>query len=132
MYDIAERDQLQLPDFSTPFGDKLLASNRWVRLAAKIDWEKMEDEYARHFSHTGKKAISCRVAYAALIIREMLSLSDRETVLQITENPYLQYFCGYKRMLRRRPFSVSSMRSFRQRFPKESYSKKYIKSLVKW
>ena len=132
MYDIAERDQLTLSEFSTPFGGKLLASDRWVRLAAKIDWEQAENRYAAHFSRSGKKAINCRTAYAALIIREMLSLSDKETVTQILENPYLQYFCGYKRMLRRRPFSASSMSSFRKRIPKEEYSKKYIKSLIKW
>jgi hypothetical protein len=32
------------------------------------------------------------MALGALIIKEKLGISDRETVEQIRENPYLQYF----------------------------------------
>ena len=39
-------------------------------------------------------SITARMAFAALIIREELRLSDRETVEQISENPYLQFFAG--------------------------------------
>ena len=39
---------------------------------------------------------SARVAVASLIIKEKLTLSDEETVEQIRENPYLQYFLGYE------------------------------------
>ena len=35
-----------------------------------------------------------RMALGALIIKEKLGISDRETVEQIKENPYLQYFIG--------------------------------------
>jgi hypothetical protein len=35
-----------------------------------------------------------RMALGALIIKEKLGTSDRETVEQIQENPYLQYFIG--------------------------------------
>jgi hypothetical protein len=34
------------------------------------------------------------MALGALIIKEILGTSDRETVEQIKENPYLQYFIG--------------------------------------
>jgi hypothetical protein len=34
------------------------------------------------------------MALGALIIKEKLGISDRETVEQIRENPYLQYFIG--------------------------------------
>jgi hypothetical protein len=34
------------------------------------------------------------MALGALIIKEKLGISDRETVEQIKENPYLQYFIG--------------------------------------
>ncbi len=34
------------------------------------------------------------MALSALIIKETLGISDRETVEQIKENPYLQYFIG--------------------------------------
>lgn len=34
------------------------------------------------------------MAFGALFIKERLGTSDRETVEQIKENPYLQYFIG--------------------------------------
>ena len=34
------------------------------------------------------------MALGSLIIKERLGISDRETVEQIKENPYLQYFIG--------------------------------------
>ena len=34
------------------------------------------------------------MALGALIIKEKLGITDRETVEQIKENPYLQYFIG--------------------------------------
>ncbi len=41
-----------------------------------------------------RSAKSFRMALGALIIKEKLGISDRETVEQIKENPYLQYFIG--------------------------------------
>ena len=35
-----------------------------------------------------------RIALGALIIKEKLGISDRETIEQIREKPYLQYFLG--------------------------------------
>jgi hypothetical protein len=40
----------------------------------------------------GNKAFSVRLALGALTIQDRLNLSDEETVRQITENPYLQYY----------------------------------------
>jgi hypothetical protein len=42
----------------------------------------------------GAPAKTFRIALVALIIKEKLGTSDRETVEQIKENPYLQYFLG--------------------------------------
>ena len=49
----------------------------------------------------GAPAKSFRMALAALIIKEKLRISDRETVEQIQENPYLQYFIGQKQLSKR-------------------------------
>ncbi|MBK8471450.1 MAG: transposase [Sphingobacteriales bacterium] len=37
---------------------------------------------------------SGRLVLGALIIKHYLNISDAETILQIQENPYLQYFVG--------------------------------------
>ena len=79
--------------FSNQF--KLSAKNRWVIMAELVPWEEFEEEYANNFpSETGAPAKSFRMALGSLIIKEKLGLTDRETVEQIRENPYLQYFIG--------------------------------------
>jgi hypothetical protein len=51
--------------------------------------------YARNFpSKRGSPALTIRMARGTLIIKEKLGLSDVETVEQIKENPYLQFFIG--------------------------------------
>jgi hypothetical protein len=44
----------------------------------------------------GAPAKSGRIAYGALLIKERLGITDEETVEQISENPYLQYFLGLR------------------------------------
>jgi IS5 family transposase len=60
------------------------------------------------------------MALGALIIKEKLSLSDRETVEQITKNPYLQYFIGLRKYQAQPPFDPSLMVHFRKRFGSET------------
>src|SRR4028118_1750965 len=58
---------------------------------------------------------SWRMALGALIIKEKLGISDRETVEQIRENPYLQYFIGHSSYSNELPFDPSLLVHFRQR-----------------
>jgi IS5 family transposase len=104
-------------DFFLPFGGKLSEDNRWVLLAQMIPWWKIEEKYARNFKRSlkGQKAVSIRVALGALIIQERLGTDDRETLRQILENPYLQYFLGLPEYQYRRPFHDSLMTHFRKR-----------------
>lgn len=44
---------------------------------------------------TGASGINPRVALGALIIKHICDLSDRETIEQMRENVYMQYFIGY-------------------------------------
>jgi hypothetical protein len=43
----------------------------------------------------------------------MLNLDDRETVAQIAENVYLQYFLGYSSFITEEPFDASLFVDFR-------------------
>lgn len=56
-----------------------------------------------------------RMALGSLIIKEKLEISDRETVEQIKENPYLQYFIGQKYYSNDAPFDASLLVRFRER-----------------
>lgn len=116
MYRTASPGQLSFENFYLPFSGKLSADNRWVKLAELIPWELVETEYAEQFSASmGAPAKSFRVALGALIIKEKLGASDAETVEQIRENPYLQYFLGFSEYRDQAPFDVSMMVHFRQR-----------------
>ncbi|WP_029420173.1 IS5 family transposase [Alicyclobacillus macrosporangiidus] len=117
MYRPTERQMLLPDDFFLPFGGKLNKENRWVKLAQMIPWWKVEEHYGERFKSwtKGQQAYSVRVALGALIIQERLGLSDRETVCQITENPYLQYFIGLPRFQEEPPFHPSLMTHFRKR-----------------
>ncbi len=55
------------------------------------------------------------MALASLIIKEKLGTSARETVEQIRENPYLQYFIGLSSYSNEAPFDASMLSHFRQR-----------------
>ena len=43
----------------------------------------------------GNVAIPLRVALGALIIREKCGFTDEETMQNLSENNYMQYFVGY-------------------------------------
>ena len=122
MYRSSSPDQLSFENFYLPFGGKLSGENRWVKLSALIPWEEIESHYAEQFSDgVGAPGKSLRMALGALIIKEKLGLSDRETVEQIRENPYLQYFMGLSGYQQEAPFDASMMTLFRKRLPDRRY-----------
>jgi hypothetical protein len=85
-----------------------------------IAWEELETEYAEQFSQgMGAPAKPFRMALGALIIKERLGTSDEETVEQIRENPYLQYFLGLSEYSDRAPFEASMLVHFRKRLSLE-------------
>jgi len=103
-------------DFELPSCGRLSPDNRWVKMAELIPWSEFEAEYAKNFpTEMGAPAKSFRMALGALIIKEKLLISDRETVEQIRENPYLQYFIGQSTYSNELPFEPSLLVHFRQR-----------------
>jgi IS5 family transposase len=116
MYRPADSPSPPPGEFKLPFEGKLSLDNRWVILSELIPWSEFEAEYAGLFSgEMGAPAKSFRMALGALIIREKLGISDRETVEPIKENPYLQYFIGLGEYSQKPPFDASMLVHFRQR-----------------
>jgi len=109
--------QLSLEGFQTPFEQKLIKDNRWVVLAQLIPWDDVCAIYLKHVgvSTTGRPAISPRVVLGSLIIKHLGNLDDRETVEQIRENMYMQYFLGYSSFTSEPPFDPSLFVEFRKR-----------------
>jgi transposase, IS5 family len=107
--------------FESPFSNHLNPTNRWVVLADKIPWDTLVNVYQKqmHNSQTGADGINPRVVIGSLIIKHMCDLSDRETVQQIQENMYMQYFLGFSSFSDEEPFDASLFVEFRKRLGTE-------------
>ena len=103
-----------------PFGGTLDPDNRWVLFSSLMPWAELEATYAAQFnSTTGAPAKPVRVAFGALFIKQRLGLTDEETVAQIRENAYMQFFLGFHGYSSKPPFDPSMMVHFRKRFSEE-------------
>ena len=110
-------NQLSLDCFKTPFEQQLNFKNRWIVLAHLIPWDEVCNLYLRHVgvSDTGRPPLNPRVVLGSLIIKHLCNLDDRETVDQISENIYMQYFLGYSSFTSEAPFDASLFVEFRKR-----------------
>jgi len=96
-------------------------NNPWVFLAKSLPWTDLEEAYAKQFkpNGAGEEPHSVRTAMGALILKQILGLSDRGLVQAVAENPYLQHFLGFHGFQTEAPFSHSQMACFRTRFTPE-------------
>ena len=110
-------NQLTLAGFENPFDQKLSPTNRWVVLAHLIPWDEICNMYFKFVpkGQTGRRPLNPRIVIGSLIIKHMCNLDDRETVDQISENIYMQYFLGYPSFTNEKPFDASLFVDFRKR-----------------
>jgi transposase, IS5 family len=115
--DYVSPKQLTFEGFETPFAQSLNPNNRWVVLAKLIPWDEICNLYLKHvgINTTGRPPINPRVVIGSVIIKHMCNLDDRETVEQIAENIYMQYFLGYSGFTSEPPFDASLFVEFRKR-----------------
>ena len=120
MYKYRSR-QIGIEDFEGPCGMRLDSENRWVKKAQMIPWDEIEQRYAKLFmNRKGNVAKPLRMALGSCIIQAEYDYPDEEIPLQIKENPYLQFFCGYSKYDdRKMPFDPSLMVHFRKRLTPE-------------
>jgi len=121
----ANEKQLTLAEFDWPFLSELNEDNRWVKLADAIPWEALSEPYLKNFANStlGRPAKPARLVIGAVIIKHKLVLSDRETVDQISENPYLQYFVGLSGFQTQKPFDPSLLVWIRRRMGQQVFDK---------
>lgn len=119
MYKPSEKyKQISFDDFDQPIGLRMNPENRWIKKADLIPWHELEKGYATLFKNKSKRgnpAKPFRLAFGALLIQLEYGYSDEETVCQIQENPYLQYFVGLPGYQETKPFDSSTMVYFRKR-----------------
>ena len=108
--------QLSLTEFEWPFQVALDETNRWVKLSQCIPWDQLAEGYYQSLTErAGRAAKDARLVIGAVIIKHKLCLSDEETVAQIRENPYLQYFVGLPGYQMEAPFAASLLVEIRKR-----------------
>ncbi len=96
MVNFDDPNQIEIKDFVLPFSGRLDPHNKWIRLSRMIPWEELAGKYTKRMSKDfGRLSIKPRVAIGALIVKHYKQMSDEDTIQDIQENPYLQYFLGY-------------------------------------
>jgi hypothetical protein len=108
--------QLTIAEFDWPFDTALDKHNRWVTLSECIPWDELAESYYQGFAtDRGRPMKDARLVIGAVIIKHKLCLSDVETVQQIQENPYLQFFVGLPGYQTAEPFASSLFVEIRKR-----------------
>jgi len=122
--------QLDIYTVFCPLEELLDKENRFVRWADAIPWEELEHEWGdRLYPHRGAPAKPLRQTLGCCLIRERFGFSDRETIAQIMENPYMQYFIGLKEFMRTPPCSTKLMMRFRHRM--DAAAQKEMRRIVR-
>ena len=114
--------QLTIEGFEHPFDMELDKNNRWIKLALIMPWDNLASVYAKSLeSDKGRLTVDIRMVIGAIVIKHKLKLSDRETVAMISENLYLQYFCGLKSFQAEAPFDPSLFVDIRKRMGADKF-----------
>ncbi len=117
------KDRKTIPLFSElfPFGGKLDKENRWLKISSLIPWERLESKYRSYFSDKGRPAKDGRLVIGILLLKHMSGLSDDEIVKQVSENPYMQAFCGLENFVTASLLNSSSLSKIRKRLGKKYF-----------
>ena len=102
----------------------LSKSNRWVRLADNLPWDKIEKEYNKRLrnSHSGAGNKPARMVVGALIVKHVENLSDARTIQAIQENPYMQYLLGLSKFTEKPVFVPELFVLVRKRLDHEFFN----------
>ena len=117
------KDRKTIPLFSElfPFGGKLDTENRWLKISNLIPWDRLESKYRSYFSDKGRPAKDGRLVIGILLLKHMTGLSDDEIVKQVSENPYMQAFCGLGNFVTAPLLDSSSLSKIRKRLGKKYF-----------
>ena len=102
----------------------LSKSNRWVKLADRLPWAKIEKEYNKRLrnSHCGAGNKPARMVVGALIVKHVENLSDEKTIQTIQENPYMQYLLGLSKFTEKPVFVPELFVLIRKRLDQDFFN----------
>lgn len=101
-----------------------------VLLADKIEWQRFEDSFSKHYSRRmGKPAKPIRLMVSLLILKQVRNLSDENIVEHWSENLYFQYFSGCPVFIPGLPCSATELVEFRKRIGTEGMEEIFKESI---
>ena len=115
MYRRKDRKTIPLFPELFPFGGKLNEKNRWIRIAELIPLEELEEEYAKYFSDVGRPGTDAQLVIGLLLLKHMTGLSDEVIVQDVLENPYMQAFCGFEKLVTEEILDPGTLTKMRER-----------------
>jgi hypothetical protein len=109
------QNQLVFEGFESPFEKKLNPENRWIILAKLIPWMRFAIFTLMQFlKHNWSPLFKSEDVLGSIIINHLCDIDNRETVAQILENIYMQYFLVYSSFSDEPPFDASLFVTFRK------------------
>ena len=102
----------------------LSKSNRWVKLADRLPWARIEKEYNKRLrsSHCGAGNKLARMVVGAIIVKHVENLSDEKTIQAIQESPYMQYLLGLSKFTEKPVFVPELFVLIRKRLDQDFFN----------
>jgi IS5 family transposase len=89
-------------------------------LANKIDWNRFDKSFGELFvQKQGRPGLPTRLVVGLHYLKHAYNESDESVVARLLENPYWQYFCGFKQFQHELPIDPSSLTRWRKRLGPE-------------
>jgi IS5 family transposase len=87
-----------------------------ILLAEQIDWSYFEKEFGAYYvEKKGRPGKPIRLMVGLHYLKQTFNESDESVLDGLLENPYWQYFCGFKHFQTELPIDPSSLTRFRKR-----------------
>ncbi len=91
------------------------SSNPLVKLADRIDWDALDEQFASLYADGGRPATATRMLIGLTLLQSLYGLSEDDVVNRWPENPYWQYLCGETFFQHQRPIVRSGLSKWRKR-----------------
>jgi IS5 family transposase len=90
-------------------------SNPLVKLADRIDWDGLDEQFSSLYASAGRPATATRMLIGLTLLQSLYGLSEDDVVNRWPENPYWQYLCGETFFQYQRPIVRSGLSKWRKR-----------------
>jgi IS5 family transposase len=86
------------------------------RLANSLNWDHLTESFGAYYvENNGRPGVPIRVIAGLHYLKYLENLSDESVVEQFCENPYWQYFCGFKTFQHELPCHPTTLVKWRNR-----------------